>query len=125
MEGLRAAAVAHHEVAAGVLGVDHGAVQADRAAARVRHLSLVPVDAFTFQEGSSAFIYKSTSLVIMVVVPVVGQQPILQDKPTLLVSFDVVGPLIKPALGLRRFLLGLLGLCVRHDCGDLVMLCSD
>ena len=42
MEGLRAAAVADHEVAAGVLGVDHGAVQADRAAARVRHLSLVP-----------------------------------------------------------------------------------
>ena len=58
-------------------------------------------------------------------VPVVGQQPILQDKPTLLVAFDVVGPLIKPALGLRSFLLGLLGLCVRHDCGDLVMLCSD
>ena len=42
VEGLRAAAVAHHEVAAGVLGVDHGAVQADRPPARVCHLSLVP-----------------------------------------------------------------------------------
>ena len=57
--------------------------------------------------------------------PVVGQQPILEDKPTLLVSLDVVGPLVQPALGLRRFLLRLLGLCVRHDCGDLSMLCSD
>ena len=61
----------------------------------------------------------------MIMVPVVGQQPILQDKPTLLVSLDVVGPLVQPALGLRRFLLGLLGLRVCHYCGDLVMLCSD
>ena len=47
-------------------------------------------------------------------VPIVGQLPILEDKPTLLISLDVVSPLVQPALGLRRFLLRLLGLCVRH-----------
>ena len=37
-------------------------------------------------------------------VPVVGEETILQDKPALLVALDIVGPLVQPALINTQFI---------------------
>ena len=39
-------------------------------------------------------------------VPVVGEETVLQDKPALLVALDVVGPLVQPSLHIKRDKLG-------------------
>ena len=90
MEGLCSASIGDDEIAA-IFSMDVSAMKRDGPATGVGHLGLVPV---------------------------VGQQPVGEDKPAFLIALDIVGPLVQPAFGLGN-LHRLLLLVLSHDGGML------